>query len=269
MKNKHNLSTKTFKFLVTLCLYYGSLHGIALAGSVADAAREIIEARTLALHERVEGVLGESHVALVSASNHVAGGMEKGEAIAHASLKRLVELTRGLRAILAINADGHIIADSYNSPPPGVNLAKRIYFQEAKKPGAYFAIYDTVIGKTSGVPFVPLGLPRFGLSDVFQGVMVGILHPDRLISSLPLCRDCVLAVVLMDEDPKPLISRPSGLLIPKDLIIDILKSSENKGVWRRKLGTLPVIVGWHRSTRFGLVSIYARPEPDAQGISYD
>ena len=263
------MSNRFLSKFASVCFVIAIFGSTLPAKSAEGDAQVAIEARVLALNERVEGIMGEARVALVSASDHLARGMDEGEAIAHAYMKRQVLLTRGLRAILGINADGYIIADSYNSPPPGVNLAKREYFIAAQETHADFAVYHTVIGKTSGVPFVPLGLPRKSVSGRFNGVVVGILQPDSLLGRMFPCRDCVMSVVLLDDDPKPLISRPAQSIVPKLLIQTIQESSDESGVWIGKFGTFPAVVGWRKSNRFGLVSIYAEPNSDLVRMSND
>ena len=228
-----------------------------------------IEARAYALNERVEGIMGEARVALFSAGDHLARGMEEGEAIAHAYFKRQVLLTRGLRAILGLNAEGFIVVDSYSSPPPKVNLKKRNYFVDAQKPLSEFTVHNSVVGKTSGVPFIPVAMPRLTLTGRFLGVVVGIMHPDRLLGRMFPCRDCVMSVVRLGEDAQSIVSRPAQLIVPATLVAEIAESSNISGVWRRKFGTFPMIVAWHKSDRFGLVSIYAEPDGDLVRMSND
>lgn len=236
----------------------------ALHAQNAPVVTELIQTRvqlkSAFLAKQVDSHLKQNDLALMAVGDFLAANPDVSPAIAHARLKRYQRAAAGLRSILAIGADGKLQHDSYNLPAPDFNLGDRIYVREAVRQGTGdLRINAAVKGRQSGLPFIPITRGTFDVEGKATGVVVGIMGPETLLPDDSDCALCVSAVLTDQFDI--LVSRPSGLQLPKDLLNIIRNSFAKSGLELVDLKGGKQLVSWSKNEYAQVITIAAELLP--------
>lgn len=227
---------------------------------VTELIKTRVELKGAFLAKQVDSHLKQNDLALMAVGDFLAANPDISPAIAHARLKRYQKAAAGLRSILAIGADGKLQHDSYNLPAPDFNLGDRIYVREAVRQGTGdLRINAAVKGRQSGLPFIPITRGTFDVEGNATGVVVGILGPETLLPEDSECALCVSAVLTEQQDI--LVSRPSGLQLPKKLLDSIKNSFSRSGLELVEINGGNQLVSWTKNDYANIVTITAELLP--------
>ncbi|MEP0520771.1 MAG: hypothetical protein ABJO09_12245 [Hyphomicrobiales bacterium] len=227
---------------------------------VTELIKTRVELKSAFLAKQVDSHLKQNDLALMAVGDFLAANPEVSPAIAHARLKRYQKAAAGLRSILAIGADGKLKHDSYNLPAPDFNLGDRIYVREAVRQGTGdLRINAAVKGRQSGLPFIPITRGTFDVEGNATGVVVGIMGPETLLPEDSNCALCVSAVLTDKFDV--LVSRPSGLQLPKNLLDGIANSFSKDGLELIDINGGKQLVSWSKNEYASVVTIAAELLP--------
>lgn len=140
---------------------------------------------------------------------------------AHTALNRMIQGMPFLRAIIVIDADGLLRFDSASYPAAQLNLSDRQYFRRfALAPLHRLSVGDPVVGRSSSLPFLPMGMRlRTPRGD---HIAVAIVIPDALVDRTFRCPSCSTAIV--SAGGTLLASSPSGYSPPPELVKKVLGS---------------------------------------------
>lgn len=184
----------------------------------------------------------------------------KNNRLVHLELKRLAAEVPGTRAIIAIDAYGTLIHDSYTYPANKHNLSDRTYFKEAaRKPGMH--IGEQVVGRSSGAAFIPLA-QRFG--DV---TFVAIVAPYALVDVQPDCGDCWSLAIQNDGDLITIF--PPEKTVNPGLLKLVAESSKKIGHTITRYENSVVAVAWRKSADYSVISASVRGLPDTAAVEID
>ena len=118
--------------------------------------------KVFALDASVRELLGKSDIALTAVSDILERNPNTEDIIVHGALKRYADKVKGLRAIIVTDSKGFLKYDSFSFPARELDLSDRHYIKAARlATGREFIIANPVIGRTSGIPFVPVSRPIF------------------------------------------------------------------------------------------------------------
>jgi hypothetical protein len=210
---------------------------------IAQSARSNdteLEKSAAVVSAHAERVFSEIDIAMSSAEE-VVRRKNTTTVIKHAAIRTIVDKVNGLRAILAVSNTGTLEVDSFSFPTPVLNLASRPYFQLAlSRPGALI-LTPPEIGKTSGVPFLPM------VRGNGDGVIVGVINPG-VLTPRQLCANCIAVVV--DQAGQPVDVNPPGsppISVYPDYSLDKSSGEGRLGNYRAryiatKLGKYPFFV---------------------------
>ncbi len=177
-----------------------------------------------ALH--VETTLEVINLSLTETSDFLARNPDADELMRHNTLATYVERTPGLRAIIHIDEKGNLTTDSFTYPTRNIKLTDREYVKQAmasNQPKLY--ISKPVVGRSSGVPFVPISQPILDRNNNAQGAIAGILTPEILIKQDMLCTLCFSGV--FRNDNQSLITYPSTASNENASLTEFLKTKKN------------------------------------------
>lgn len=190
------------KFLTKLLVPIGFAMWVC-AGQAQVSSQAIpvdLDAEVTQVADHASRFLSQTDLALIAAEE-IARSRAVAPIVQHAALRPITDRVSGLRAILSISGDGLLEIDSFTYPAAVLNLAGRSYFRLAvANPGALI-ITAPEVGKTSGVPFVPIAK---GHRD---GVLVAVANPGAFLPAR-LCTRCVSYAV--DQSGALLASNPPG-----------------------------------------------------------
>lgn len=143
------------------------------------------------------------------------------EKAVHTALNRMIEGLPFLRAIIVIDAQGALWCDSISYPAARMNLSGRAYFRRfAQAPLHRLSVGAPVVGRSSGLPFIPLGMRlRTPRGD---RIAVAVAIPDALVDQPFRCPSCSTAIV--GADGGLLASSPGGYSPPPELVKKVLSS---------------------------------------------
>lgn len=227
---------------------------------VTELIKTRVELKSAFLAKQVDSHLKQNDLALMAVGDFLAANPDVSPAIAHARLKRYQKAAAGLRSILAIGADGKLEHDSYNLPAPDFNLGDRIYVREAVRQGTGdLRINAAVKGRQSGLPFIPITRGTFDVEGNATGVVVGIMGPETLLPADSNCALCVSAVLTDQFDV--LVSRPSGLQLPKELLDGIGNSFSPNGLELIDINGGKQLVSWSKNEYAKVITIAAELLP--------
>tara|TARA_R110002124_G_scaffold100107_5_gene246587 strand:- start:4631 stop:5428 length:798 start_codon:yes stop_codon:yes gene_type:complete len=225
-----------------------------------ELVRTRVQLKGAFLAKQVDSHLKQNDLVLMAVGDFLSANPDVSPEIAHSRMKRYQRVAAGLRSILAIGPDGTLLHDSYNLPAPDFNLGDRIYVREAVRQGTGdLRINAPVAGRQSGIPFIPLTRGQFDVEGNATGVIVGILGPETLLPEDSDCALCVSAVMTRDMDI--LVSRPSGLTFPADLISQIRNSHSANGLELINVNGSKSLVSWTKNIHAGVVTVSAELLP--------
>lgn len=221
---------------------------------VTELVRTRVELKGALLAKQVDTHLKQNDLALLAVGDFLSANPEVSPAIAHSRMKRYERAAAGLRSILAVGADGTLMHDSYNLPSPDIDLGDRIYVREAVRQGSGdLRINTPVVGRLSGLPFIPITRGLFNVEGEAIGVIVGILGPETLLPEDSNCALCVSAVLTSDMDI--LVSRPSGVQLSEELIHHIDESMSSTGLKLIKRNGTMKLFTWTRNNHAGVITV--------------
>lgn len=228
---------------------------------LTELVRTRVQLKGAFLAKQVDSHLKQNDLALMAVADFLSANPGVSPEIAHSRIKRYQRASAGLRSILAIGRDGTLLHDSYNLPAPDFNLGDRIYVREAVRQGTEeLRINAPVVGRQSGIPFIPITRGQFDVEGNATGVIVGILGPETLLPEDSNCALCVSAVLTSEMDI--LVSRPSGLTFPDDLMNRIRNSLSETGLELIDINGGKTLVSWTRNAHAGIITVSAELLPD-------
>jgi hypothetical protein len=170
----------------------------------------------------------------------------------HAELKATTDRIDGVRSILLINENGSLVHDAFSFPAPAINLGERDYVQNAiAQPGLVFG--KTVIGQTSGVPFVPVSAQKPALSSV----LTAIVDPRKMRKPLDWCGGSCGGALLTNKG-EVITSSPPNAPISPEIISTILAAEENGGTFEYERPNFRALVAFRKSERFPVIVYTSR-----------
>ena len=216
-----------------------------------------LNGRLLAGH--IRSALAQNDIALLAVADFLAANPGVSDEIIHARLKRYAVRGAGMRAVLGIDPTGQLRYDSFSLPAPDLNLSGRHYVRKALgAESADLIVGGPVIGKQSGLPFIPLARPYFSINGARLGVVAGVMVPNALIEPVTKCTLCVAATYL--ETGETLVTYPSGAKLPRELLEEVVLSPDTSSLTRVSLAGTSTIVFWEKIASYGVIAIYAETE---------
>ncbi len=208
-----------------------------------------LESSTTVLALTVSNVLSETELALTAVSDVFQRDPNVQPIVMHGTLKRYAKLAAGLRAILVTDPQGQLIVDSYNYPPDDLDLSDRAYIRAAQiseTDDIYFG--KPVVGRSSGVPFVPVSRPVRSFSGKLIGVAIGIITPRDLIPHEVKCRFCVYSI--MSENNGVIAIEPPETKISSSFFGQVDLINHASGFFRSKFNLLGSTTHWRKIDHF-------------------
>lgn len=212
------------------------------AGSVVTAAETVdVEA----MRETADARLQVTEFSLRLAADRLAASTGRGDC--HSLTGEIAQSQDVFRSILVLDSDGVLTCDSVNRimllPP---DLSQRQYFLDGVRgPAGAASIHQPVMGKNSGLPFIPVTVP--GLNG---GVVAATVDPNALIPVRAYCPTCG-AIVVLDG---AVVASSAQLSSANQ---DIVARLEFDGLYGQKtieVRGMDISIEWQRSRLFdGLV----------------
>lgn len=228
---------------------------------ITELIKTRLELKGALLATQVDSHLKQNDLALLAVGDFLSANPDMAPAIAHSRMKRYQRFAAGLRSILAIAVDGTVLHDSYNLPAPDLNLGDRIYVREAVRQGSGdLRINPPVVGRQSGIPFIPITRGLFNVAGNATGVIVGILGPETLLPEDSNCALCVSMV--LTGNMEMLVSRPSGMMVPEDLQRHIEDTLSDTGLEVIKINGVDSFFSWTRNNYAGIITAVGELLPD-------
>jgi len=171
---------------------------------------------------------------LIEASQMLERNLDEKELILHTSLSRYVERIPGIRALITTDEKGFLWIDSFTYPARDIKLIDREYVKHALNSNTReLYIGHPVIGRSSGVSFIPLARPLLSLNKKPLGALAAILTPDTLIKRDILCKQC--SVIIFGADGRKLTSYPPSLIYPENFYKKVI-AQKATSIFDSKLG---------------------------------
>ncbi len=170
--------------------------------------------------------------------------------LTHAELKATTDRLDGVRSIILIDEDGTIQHDAFSFPAPQINIAEREYFQRALGVSG-LVIGEGVVGRTSGIPFVPISIHKPAL----KSVLTAVVDPRKLREALGRCRGSSASCggAVLTNSGHVVASSPPEVAIPAEVINNILASDERQGTFLYERPHLKVLIAFSKSERFPII----------------
>lgn len=182
--------------------------------------------------------------------------------LTHAELKATTDRINGVRSILLVGTDGNVRHDAFSFPPPQINVAERQYFQNAlAASGLVFG--EGVIGRTSGVPFIPISTYKTALN----GVLTAIVDPRKLRDSLDWCRGTSASCggAITTADGKIVTASPAKAPIHEEVSRILVSKTERSGTFVYERPNFRMLVAFRKSERFP-ITVWASQTLTADGM---
>jgi hypothetical protein len=170
--------------------------------------------------------------------------------VTHAELKATTDRLNGVRSILLINKDGAIRHDAFSFPAPNLNVAEREYFQVAlSTPG--LIVGEGVVGRTSGVPFIPISVHKPAL----DGVLAAIVDPRKLRDTLDWCRDTAASCggSIVNTAGGVVTASPARAPIHDEVAKIVSGREEVRGTFIYERPNFRMLVAFRKSERFPII----------------
>lgn len=166
------LATATGFILLVITLFAGASWRDYVATRQAD--QQIAQDQALILGAQLDTSLRSTDAVLRLLADPDSSALRHA---AHDSLARLIRDRRDVRALIVIDENGWLIADSTVNTPVTLSLADRTYFQIHKAGDNHLHIDGPFVGRTSGTGFFTLSRRIDGPDGAFAGVIVAIMEP--------------------------------------------------------------------------------------------
>ncbi|WP_168157016.1 hypothetical protein [Roseibium sp. TrichSKD4] len=169
--------------------------------------------------------------------------------VIHEQMAGMAHRLNGVRAILVLSKDGILQHDSYRFPVREIDLSDRPYFKASQKTSSLI-LGDISLGRTSGVPFLPLA------KRVGEHTLVAIVSPHFLISQQTQCEDCVSAIIR--PNGKVIASFPPATEIPLDILSLPVINRASEGIDRADFLHSDTAIAWKQSEAYPIIVMSAR-----------
>ena len=182
--------------------------------------------------------------------------------LTHAELKATTDRLDGVRSILVVDKEGAIRHDAFSFPAPNINVGKRQYFQQAMAtPG--LVVGERVIGRTSGVPFIPVSIYKPALN----GVLTAIVDPGKLRDSLDWCRNISASCggAIVNTDGGIVTASPARAPIHEDVRQVLISKPERQGTFIYERPNFRMLVAFSKSERFPII-VWASQTLTSNGV---
>lgn len=201
--------------LLILCLFASQ------TAQAEEDMKKYVEFQALHITKLVELI----DLALKEAAETIERNPDKEELFLQESLKKYVERTPALRAIIHTDKQGILRTDSITYPAKNIDLHDRVYVNHSlNSQEQELYIGAAVLGRSSGTSFIPFSRPMIDAQKNPIGVVAGIMHPGFLIRQDLLCSQCFAAV--FNKDGKVLVSYPSNAKYPEDYISALINQQD-------------------------------------------
>lgn len=259
------LELKAIRFLcvwsVIACFWFAISGPVVAQVTVTKADEPLpeliltrVELKGKLLAKQVESHLKQNDLAMMAVGDFLSANPDISPTIAQSRMRRYLKAAAGLRGILALNVNGDLEHYSYNFPTLAIDLDDRVYLQNAlKQENSDLQINAPVVGRQTGLPFIPITRSLFNVESKPTGVIVGILGPETLLPEDSDCAGCISAVLTTDLDV--LVSRPAGLLFSQDLMNHIGESLSTTGLKLSQNNGGTMLVTWTRNNAAGVITI--------------
>jgi hypothetical protein len=213
-----------------------------------------VELKGRLLAKQVESHLKQNDLAMMAVGDFLSANPGISPTIAQSRMRRYLKAAAGLRGILALSVDGDLKYYSYNFPTLTIDLEDRAYLKNAlQQENSDLQINPPVVGRQTGLPFIPITRSQFNVESKPTGVIVGILSPETLLPDDSDCASCISAVLTSDLDV--LVSRPAGLQLSQDLMNHIGDSLSTTGLKLSNNNGGTMLVTWTRNNAAGIITI--------------
>ncbi len=170
--------------------------------------------------------------------------------LTHAELKATTARLDGVRSILVVDEGGSIRHDAFSFPAPDINVGERKYFQRALGTSGLI-IGEEVVGRTSGVPFIPVSAYKPALN----GVVTAIVDPRKLRDSLDWCRNTVASCggAIVTNTGRIVTASPAKAPIHDEVSQILLDKTERSGSFVYERPNFRMLVAFRKSDRFPVI----------------
>lgn len=173
-------------------------------------------------------------------------------AVIQAELQATTERLEGVRSVLIVGKDGTLLYDSFTDPAPAVNLGNRKYVRDAlEKPG--LQISETVMGRSSGFPFVPMAAYKPSI----DAVLTAITDVRKLKEPLDWCFNTCGGVILSSAG-EIIVSSPPEITISEETIAGIIGHEDDRGTFIQESGNISILFAFRKSERFPFIVLASR-----------
>lgn len=244
-----------------VCLVLICILNVSISFAAENANKEKL--RTLSVH--LNSLLNQTELALLAASDFLTDRQSVSGAVVEATLQRYVEQVDGIRAIIVTDEKGYLLYDTFNKvaskakkPGKPLFLGDRQYFIDATNAKG-MKVYHTLIGRTSGLPFLPVSRPVF-LDEQLKYVVIAIMAPNKLIH--PSVRSSqYIVVTVFNLAGKFITSFPDGARLPKNFYtsLGVDMNENNMNIVPFHKNDADSI--WVINKKYGLVTIYSEIQP--------
>jgi hypothetical protein len=197
-----------------------------------------VQASTQVLSDNIRRKL--SQLRTIFASIEVLLSSTADEKKVHQILNRMISGLPFIRAIIVIQGNGTLTFDSASLPAVNMDLSDRSYFKRAVQGAPHHLwIEPPVVGRSSGVPFLPIAsrIP----SPNGDWVIVAVVVPDALIDVSLRCTACSIA--LLNGDGDLLTAMPLGYR-PAPYVMAGIAANHGKGPLVLDLDMIPSVTDW-------------------------
>lgn len=234
----------------------------AFADSTARSTTDLV-------YEMAEARFELAELVLRTSANYLAAQPDVSAADGHLALKSILNGSEYFRAILALNENGELLFDSFNSvglqelpSGPRLDLSGRKYFRSTTNlPSSTLKISPTEVGKQSGESFIPLTMSVQNETGFNQPVVVLVAPPQAFLPPIEVCSYCGIVMALNGE---VLGSNRPMSEINRDVIARMSFDGEY-GANQIDLRGMKVNVHWRKSPKTGVVFLFYKADPSIEG----
>lgn len=175
----------------------------------------------------------------------------------HLALKYIAEGQEVARSILVLDRSGELLFDSYNRRRFfSSDLSDRNYFLDGwGAPLGKPTVHDPVVGKQSGLGFIPVTLKVMAAEPVNEKLLMMTLIPEALIPDVKICSSCGF-IVLKD---RKVLAASHAMSTANEDIASRLRFEGAYGQMQIEVRGIPLSVHWRKSSKFELDFVYYSP----------
>lgn len=205
---------------------------------------------------RATNTLRLSDMALLAAADVFGREPAVEEIVLHRVLGRYAARIPGVRAMIVTDAAGMVQVDSYLYPARRLNLADRDYVRRVLANGnGPLYIGAPLIGRSSGLPFIPTARAIRDGEGAPVGVVAAILNPGGLFVAEEVCDTCF--AVLLRPDRQIVARYPASVQMPA-AGADLPVGGARSGLRRGMLNALEIETAWLVIDDYDLIMTLSR-----------